>query len=449
MSISQLLDLAVRHHQEGQLPKAEALYRRVLSAAPDNFTALNNLGNLLNKQAKYDEAQIPCRQATLVNDASGEAHYNLANSMFGLRRYGEAIAGYRRAIAANPGYGPACNNLGNALNEQGEFQEAISSYRQAVALAPDLAEAHYNLGNALVNLPGGFPEAIRQYKKAILAKPGYLEPRTCLAIFSWIHGDWPALAGDIQKLAHANIHDRFAGPFYLFLSRLLAYRELHPEEYAAGRDLPVLPLLGDSHCLSPAHAVIHYKENRYRAEPRIIMGCKAWHLANETGNKFKYWFEQQVASLAEGVAVVVMFGEIDCRIDEGIIHHFKKTGNGLESSIARLVTNYVAYVARVLTSRNISPVFHGVPAPFADKGKPAAHDLKLLSRIISLFNQALARETAARKFFFSDVYALTNDQNGFSSGKYYIDKRHLLPPVLGHLLNNDQSVTSRRQSLDG
>lgn len=51
------LDLAVLHHLRGDLEGAEAGYRAVLAASPDNATALNNLGFAAAQSGRFDEAR--------------------------------------------------------------------------------------------------------------------------------------------------------------------------------------------------------------------------------------------------------------------------------------------------------------------------------------------------------------------------------------------------------
>ena len=49
---------AVKAHQEGRLEEAEQLYRSILENQPTNLDANNNLGVLLFKLGRLDEAEI-------------------------------------------------------------------------------------------------------------------------------------------------------------------------------------------------------------------------------------------------------------------------------------------------------------------------------------------------------------------------------------------------------
>jgi hypothetical protein len=76
-------------------------------------------------------------------------------------------------------------------------------------------------------------------------------------------------------------------------------------------------------------------------------------------------FERISNSLASGEMVVVMFGEIDCRPNEGILMHHKKPGKELAKDICELVQSYVEYVTNVFSPRGIIPFSVASPREFA------------------------------------------------------------------------------------
>ena len=55
MDINKTLQLASKHHQEGNLQQAEITYKEILKFDPYNIHILNYLGNVLQDQHKYDE----------------------------------------------------------------------------------------------------------------------------------------------------------------------------------------------------------------------------------------------------------------------------------------------------------------------------------------------------------------------------------------------------------
>jgi tetratricopeptide (TPR) repeat protein len=165
-----LLQRALEHHQRGQLPQAEALYRQLLQAQPRHADALHLLGVIALQQGRFEAAVDLIQQALAVRPADN-FHCNLGNALKALGRRAEAIGSYRQALALNPRLADAWCNLGNALLEEGQAQEAEAACRQALALRPAFAEAHCNLGNALLK-QDRVDEAIDCYQRALQAQPG-------------------------------------------------------------------------------------------------------------------------------------------------------------------------------------------------------------------------------------------------------------------------------------
>ena len=91
-SIDQSLQVAAIHHKAGQLNDAEAIYRTILKAQPQNTDANYNLGMLL-LQAGQSQAAIPFLQTALeVNPANGQYRLSMAECYMQLRAWNEAGA---------------------------------------------------------------------------------------------------------------------------------------------------------------------------------------------------------------------------------------------------------------------------------------------------------------------------------------------------------------------
>jgi predicted O-linked N-acetylglucosamine transferase (SPINDLY family) len=213
LTIQQAFDLALRHHQAGQLPEAEQLYRQILAHQPANAEAIHclgviafragrhnvaadlirqaialnpgladahsNLGNVLAAQGQLDEAIASHRQAITLRPDLPAAHYNLGNALKDKGRLDEAIAAWSAALSRQPDYFEARCNVGNALMSKGELDAAIAAYGKAIALRPSDAETHANLGNAL-HAHGRLHEAIAAYRQAIAIRPDYAEAHRTL-----------------------------------------------------------------------------------------------------------------------------------------------------------------------------------------------------------------------------------------------------------------------------
>jgi protein O-GlcNAc transferase len=168
--IQQTFDLAVQHHQAGQLPQAEHFYRQVLAQQPGHIHALQNLAVLSHQSGRNDIGIDLLRQAIALNPKSPEAHGNLGNLLKAKGQLDEAIAEYRLAIALKPNYPEAYYNLGLVLGKKGQLNDAVEAYRQAIAIRPDFADALGNLAAALKD-QGQFDEALTVIRRAIALQP--------------------------------------------------------------------------------------------------------------------------------------------------------------------------------------------------------------------------------------------------------------------------------------
>jgi len=90
-------------------------YRRVVAIDPTYAAAWNNLGLLLHRMGRYDEAD----------------------------------AAYRAALEQDPRCCEAAYNLGSLHEDRGAIEDAIRDYRAALELSPDYADAHFNLAGVL------------------------------------------------------------------------------------------------------------------------------------------------------------------------------------------------------------------------------------------------------------------------------------------------------------
>jgi tetratricopeptide (TPR) repeat protein len=170
-TVAALLPLcAVTRAQVGYWADGAALYEHALAVTSDNWLVHNNLGLVLFKRGKTNEAIAHYTEALRIWPDYAEAHYNLGIALGKAGRRSEAIEHYEQALRLRPDLVEVHYNLGNALLEVGRFAEAINHYDQALRLDPDDGEAHNNLGNALAR-QGRIPEAIEHYDQALRLDP--------------------------------------------------------------------------------------------------------------------------------------------------------------------------------------------------------------------------------------------------------------------------------------
>jgi len=156
----------------GRLDEAAASYRRALKIKPDYAEALSNLGNVFKELGQLDNAVASYRQAVKIRPNLAETHHNLGNALKGLGQLDEAVASYRRAIKFRPDSADAYSDLGAIMKDMGQYEGALDNYRRALGLRPASAEAHFNVGVALESL-WRLDDAIASYRRAVEIKPDF------------------------------------------------------------------------------------------------------------------------------------------------------------------------------------------------------------------------------------------------------------------------------------
>ena len=169
-SIPAAIQTAMKHHQSGRLPQAEACCRQILQISPHHPDALHLLGLIAYQVGKNEIAVELINRAISIKPSDPDYHLNLGNALQVQGRLHEAIACYHKALWFKPDLAEAHNNLGTVLQQQGNLDEAVASYRKALAINPASSDLHYNLGNALKD-QGKLDEAISSYYKALSFEP--------------------------------------------------------------------------------------------------------------------------------------------------------------------------------------------------------------------------------------------------------------------------------------
>jgi tetratricopeptide (TPR) repeat protein len=181
MTVSDLLALALGHHQAGRLQEAEQLYRQLLAADPNHPEACHYLGVLTCQLGNHDLGAQCIAQALQQKPQWAEAHNNLGTALQTQGRLQEASDCYHRAIALSPSFAEAHYNLANVLQKEGNLEEAVACYRRALDLKPGNSDAYGNLGNAL-NDQGRLDEAIVCYRRAVELRPGHADYHNSLGL---------------------------------------------------------------------------------------------------------------------------------------------------------------------------------------------------------------------------------------------------------------------------
>lgn len=163
--------LAEALYRLGSNEEAVKRYREALTQDPLYLPGIRNLGQTLTTLGRPEEAIAVLSKAP--QDAV--ALNNLAEAQIAMGKTAEAVETLRKALALDPDAPEALNNLGKALRASGQSEGAREAWSQAIRVRPAYPEANNNLGNAWVE--AGDWEAARKHFEVALRDPRYASVR--------------------------------------------------------------------------------------------------------------------------------------------------------------------------------------------------------------------------------------------------------------------------------
>ena len=167
---TQLFAEAIDAHRAQDFPRAKRLYERVLSLAPRDGDALNNLGVILSMERDFDRAHAMLRRAVTVAPRNAGAWNNIGNLLREQGQTDEAIAAFRQALVIDPRHQGARVGLAQQYLATNALPQARQLLEDVLRTSPALAEAHYTLGQVL-ELQGERAAAVASYSAFIRFAP--------------------------------------------------------------------------------------------------------------------------------------------------------------------------------------------------------------------------------------------------------------------------------------
>lgn len=472
-----VLQEAMQLHKAGLLSEAKVLYKKALKKQPKNPDVHNMLGNIAMQEGKQNDALKHWKKASYLNPKNPDILSNISGIYINIKQFKEAEEHALRAVALLPEHNKALYNLGTALIEQKKYVSALPVLLEAIKNNPQNPDYHVSAGNTAIGT-GEIDQGLNHFKLALtlvpshkLANYGYttaiilslpmaargnvymsclkntqLDDIFCadillrLAIHFWVARDIESVQKCLNLFAKTLVQDdvkynkkhAIMKSYVVFLYGLL---ETNPTQLTSNLPNKTILLIGDSHCLSYAGESIFVNEQDHHVIPYLIAGTKAWHLGG--GEKFipAYSFHAALDSLPADGQCWLSFGEIDCRLTEGIQTTAANKGKSLEILAKETAETYVEYTANLVRNHGAVPAYLNVPAPNITKLRELNHDLtdkqiKHHIQTILWFNQALQTAATAQGASIIDLHSLTAGSDNTSNEKWHLDEVHLVPNAL-------------------
>lgn len=130
-------ETAHKFEERGDWQQAEQTWRIVLKLTNDDARAWTNLGVVLNRQDKTDEALEAWKQAVTLDPKLAGAHFNIGLTLVRKGEYAGAITPLRQALALEPNNDGARRALAIALVGREKYQEASREIAQLLFHSPE------------------------------------------------------------------------------------------------------------------------------------------------------------------------------------------------------------------------------------------------------------------------------------------------------------------------
>lgn len=174
MTSQSLLEQAALCLQNGDLWRAESLYRQIIQCEPFRFEAHVQLAVILSWRGQTQEAVKTFEHALRLKPDDAVVLFNYANVLYALQRPYDALENYGKALAITPDFLDALNNRAVLLCALDRFEEALITLDRAIALNPANVLAQHNRGVALAGLER-FDKALDAYDAAIALVPNHAD----------------------------------------------------------------------------------------------------------------------------------------------------------------------------------------------------------------------------------------------------------------------------------
>jgi len=198
--------------QKEQFAEAEKTYREILDQRPNFWPAYNDLGVLLTRQAKYEDAAKSFASAAAAASKVAMPMANLGQTYIDLGRREDARNAFTESLSRGEWF-DSYMGLGDIDFEDGKYNDALKMYAGAGKLAPKFHLVQRNMGDCYAIL-GNSAMAKESYRRAasLLSAELATNPKnrfewTNMAFYHAKIGDVAAAESDIKSAQPLDAND--------------------------------------------------------------------------------------------------------------------------------------------------------------------------------------------------------------------------------------------------
>lgn len=328
-----LINLGDICKETGRLAEALFLYQNAIKVGPDNPVPYGNISNLYGKLGRFDKALIATLKSQELSPNNPDIHMSLGDIYKELGKLDQALNSILKSQRLRPGNPDIYMNLGLIYLELGELDQALTSTLKSIALRPENPDAEMNLG-IIYEVNHEKEKALEHYLISAKLFDKYKKNSSVSCIISALLV--MIQLGNIQEAKKNLIHiprlrekakkdsvdysqknKKHDDGYFVYITELL--KEM-PEDLGSNTSKSIH--IGESHSLAFTNQIISINGIKSIIKPELVKGAKAWHLANSQINLQKICFQNAITEkLGNYKSILLSFGEIDYRQDEGILQH--------------------------------------------------------------------------------------------------------------------------------
>ncbi len=164
---------AFNYHVNGNLNRAQTIYKEILKKSPSHFDTLRHLGISYQDRQMFEIAERYYLKAYKVNPKHFSILNNLGTIKFLQFKMDEALEFYKSAFKANPKYVPVINNISSFYHRLMRDEECMKFSKLALSIEPDNLTTKVNYAKALSisNKRNDSTEAIKIFQSILKNHP--------------------------------------------------------------------------------------------------------------------------------------------------------------------------------------------------------------------------------------------------------------------------------------
>ncbi|WP_441002098.1 tetratricopeptide repeat protein [Pseudocolwellia agarivorans] len=435
---------ALNYQATGNLKNALILFEKAISIKPQHASTYNNIGNIYLSYNDFRKASKSYIKALSIESLMPEALNNLATCQVELNDNLSAVANYKKAILLDPLKAEFQLNLGILLTDDGDFAQAQEYLMNSLSLDQSITSVYWQIFKIQI-YSHRYQDAIEVANMAIMSQ-SLPEHELCellvgRAIIFWLFYNFDEasqsieLSQKIYEFEHLSENIVNMAIFHRYIKKLLVIRNARTELYLPKKtnEVKEIYFISESHGFAPNGVIVEYNKEEYQIRSLFVLGAKIFHLISKNENKYQVSLASLLDGLTPGSKVVLGFGEIDCRNNEGIYAYCLKSGEEPKKVIDNMLVKYVDTLKAIAEHYHLEIILYGVPAPHPyHVNSLVKEEQQVFKDVISYFNESLKKVCKLNKVNLLDVYLLTNE-HGQSNMKYHIDSIHLAPDVVPEL----------------